>query len=52
MITNQTSTMSQTTIDRLTQKLIRDIESHPHKVELLALAVDQLLDMDSLLEPG
>ena len=37
---------SQKTIDRLTQKLKSELDSHPFKDEVIALALDQLLDMD------
>ena len=41
--------MSQQTIDRLTQKLIREIECHAHRDELLALVIEQLIDMETNL---
>ena len=37
---------SQKTIDRLTQKLIGELQNHPFADEVIALALDQLLDMD------
>ena len=36
--------MNQQNFDRLTQQLMDEIESHPHKDEIVALATEQLLD--------
>ena len=41
--------MTKKTFDRLTQKLIREIECHAHRDELLALAIEQLIDMETNL---
>lgn len=38
--------MTQQTFDRLTQKLISEIECHEHKDELLSLITEQFLDAD------
>ena len=37
---NQTSK----TFDRLTKQLVNEIQQHPHKHEIVELAIDQLLD--------
>lgn len=39
--------MTKRTAKRLTQTLIREIECHPHKDELLSLITEQLLDADN-----
>ena len=44
MSTNQTSTMSETTIDRLVTQLCEEIENHPYKDEVVSLAIEQLMD--------
>ena len=38
--------MSKKTAERLTQKLIREIELHEHKDELVALITEQMIDDD------
>ena len=38
--------MTKKTFDRLTQKLIREIECHAHKDELLSLITQQLMDQE------
>ena len=35
--------------ERLTQQLMDEIESHPHKDEIVALATEQLLDDTDLI---
>lgn len=40
--------MSKKTFERLTQKLIREIECHKHKDELITLITHQLLDSDEI----
>lgn len=41
-----TMKMTKKTAERLTQTLIDEIESHPHRDELLSLILAQLLDDD------
>ncbi len=41
------TTPSRKTFERLTQKLIRELENHPHREEVVTLALGQLLDCDS-----
>ena len=36
--------MKKTTIERLIQQLIEQIEDHPHKDEIVLLATEQLMD--------
>jgi hypothetical protein len=36
--------MTKKTAKRLTQALIKEIESHPHRDELISLAIAQLMD--------
>ena len=36
--------MSKKTYDRLVKQLVKDISAHPHKDELVALALAQLMD--------
>ena len=38
---NQTSNQ---TFERLTEQLVNEIQEHPHKHEIVELAIDQLLD--------
>lgn len=38
--------MSKKTVERLTQKLIYEIECHEHKDELVTLITEQLIDDD------
>ena len=42
------SSMSEATHERLVEELIYEIEDHPHKDEILALATAQLFDDDAL----
>jgi hypothetical protein len=37
-------TMTETTYAVRVQQLITEVENHPHKAELIALALDQLAD--------
>jgi hypothetical protein len=39
--------MSDTAQERLVNQLIAEIEEHPHKDELLSLAIEQILDNDT-----
>ena len=41
--------MNSLTIERLTQKLIKDLHNHPHKDEIIRLCIEQLIDMDTNL---
>ena len=43
------TTMSKRTHERLVQKLIKDINAHPHKSELVHLMTLQVLDSDHML---
>ena len=36
--------MNKKTIERLTNQLVNEIQEHPHKHEIVELAIDQLLD--------
>ena len=49
MTTPATTTflMSDTAQERLVNQLIAEIEEHPHKDELLSLAIEQILDNDT-----
>ena len=41
--------MSKKTHERLVERLIKDIDAHPHKSELLHLMTLQVLDSDQML---
>ena len=40
--------MNSKTFDRLTEQLVNEIQEHPHRHEIVELAIDQLLDDTSL----
>ena len=40
--------MTKKTFDRLTQKLINDLNNHEHRDEIVALATEQLIDDEHL----
>lgn len=39
--------MSDTAQERLVNQLIAEIEEHPHKDEVLSLAIEQMIDNDT-----
>jgi len=44
--------MNETTFNRRTEQLIKDVKCHPHKDEILRLCEDQLMcDRNKLLVP-
>lgn len=38
--------MSKKTFERRVAQLVKQLEHHPHKDEIVAIAVDQVMDMD------
>lgn len=44
--------MSEQTFSRRLQELIAQLESHPHREEILDLAYQQLLDDSTLVRPA
>lgn len=40
--------MNSKTFDRYVARLCEEIENHPHKDEIVALAIEQLIDDDDL----
>ena len=46
-------TMNETTFNRRVEELIKDVDQHPHKAEILQLAEAQLMcDRNKLLVPN
>ena len=43
-----TTRMNSKTFDRYVARLCEEIENHPHKDEMVALAIEQLIDDDDL----
>ena len=43
-----TTRMNSKTFDRYVARLCEEIENHPHKDEIVALAIEQLIDDDDL----
>ena len=39
-------TMTQKTAERLTTKLAEEVENHPHRDEIFALMMEQLVEME------
>ena len=39
-------TMTQKTAERLTTKLVEEVENHPHRDEIFALMMEQLVEME------
>ena len=39
-------TMTQKTAERLTTELVNEVESHPHRDEIFALMMEQLVEME------
>ena len=37
--------MTKKTFDRRVAQLVKELEHHPHKAEIVAIAVDQVMDM-------
>ena len=38
--------MSKKTFERRVSQLVKQLENHPHKDEIVAIALDQVMDMD------
>ncbi len=48
MMIMKTTTMSKKTHERRLIQLLHELRKHPHREEVVALAMSQLLDMDSV----
>ena len=45
--------MTKKTFERRVAQLVKELEHHPHKDEIVAIAVDQVMDMDQFMPlPG